>query len=241
MKQQTFPLLFGAFASGALLASLTWNSKNHFPGESNATLDPPGKERSGTVEIGPEVRPQGVAALSSISLEALRGALARKSSRRLVAELWRRVETLPAAELKRLLLEALAGSEDDWRNREIVGLLLERLEELDSPGIISLIGQLSKEQKAGAVSLLAALNPATALSLFKSLTDAELADALSDPDALGRIATHNPPDLAALLERLPGNNATAANYARLAEVWAETDPAKALALANGIGLDAIRT
>ncbi|RYD33344.1 MAG: sigma-70 family RNA polymerase sigma factor [Verrucomicrobiaceae bacterium] len=190
-------------------------------------------------------RPGVLGAKRLLSLQDLRNALFDRPLRRHTAALWQLAEGLPSEELRRLCLEAVKSERRDWQNDEVAAVLLERLGQIDPQAVATLPAELDVKQAARAMTALlpelAAINPAAAIAFLKTLADAELAGGLSDLEALGRIAAHNPAETAQLLERLPATNEASSKYARLAEVWVAEDPGKALAWANSIEFDAIRS
>ena len=190
-------------------------------------------------------RPGVPGAKRALSLQDLRNALSDRPSRRHTAALWQLAEGLPSAELRRLCLEAVTSESRDWQNDEVAALLLERLGQIDPQALATLPAALDVKQVARAMTALlpelAAINPGAAAAFLKSLPDAELAGGLSNLNALGRIAAHDPAATAQLLERLPATNDASAKYARLAEVWVAKDSGKALAWANSIEFEAIRS
>ncbi|MES2468829.1 MAG: sigma-70 family RNA polymerase sigma factor [Verrucomicrobiota bacterium] len=120
---------------------------------------------------------------------------------------------------------ALAGS-DAAAAKDVLALLNAR----DRPKALGILaGELS------------AIDPGAALAFLESLSGDELAGSLSDPAAVGRMAAYDPVNVARLLGRLPANNDAIPKFSRLAEAWAAADLPKALAWAEGLEFEAIRS
>lgn len=175
------------------------------------------------------------------SLHELRALLRDGPSRRHTAELWRQAERIPREELPALVLEALKLSDSDWRDKEIAALLMERMAQLDAPGAAALVAQLDGNAKVTALTQLTAIAPAEALSLLATLKGADLARVLADTAALNRIAEHDPAATAGLLAGVPMNSKAASLFARLAELWAAREPQKALAWAESLDFEQVRS
>lgn len=120
---------------------------------------------------------------------------------------------------------ALAGSDTAAANS-----VLELLTARDRP---KACGILANE--------LSATDPGAALTFLQSLSGEELAGSLSDPAAVARMAAYDPVSVARLLDGLPANNDSILKFSRLAEAWATTDLPKALAWAEGLEFEAIRS
>lgn len=175
------------------------------------------------------------------SLDDLRLSLTDHPSRRHTAALWQLAERISPEDLPRLVLEALKSPRTDWRDREIAALLLERMVQLDPAAAAALIAPLEADAKIAALTQFAAIAPAEALALLKSLKGSDLSRVLNDATALGRIAVHDPAATALLFAELPMNSDAAPKFARLAEIWAASDPQKALAWAESLEFEQVRT
>ena len=77
--------------------------------------------------------------------------------------------------------------------------------------------------------------------MLKSLRGADLSRVLNDTTALGRLAAHDPAATALLLAELPMTSGAAPVFARLAKIWAASDPQKALAWAESLDFEEVRT
>ena len=135
----------------------------------------------------------------------------------------------------------------DESNRDVLQRdnLLGVLAQVDLHAAIQVASEFEVADRGRAYGILvsssSSVDPDGTIAFLKGLAGSELAGALGDLKALGRLASFDAEQTAGLIAALPMTQDAVSKFARLAEVWTAQKPEAALEWADDIQLEAVRS